>query len=104
MSWRDLSSDNGAKRGRTETSPPSLIPITPVGAKLGDWMKEIEAKINSIGSQIESIHGSCEATALSLKMFKECQEAKFVALDRKISQIMGRLDKTQDDAKATDDF
>jgi len=104
MSWRDSFSDNGAKRGRTETSPPSLRPITPVGAKLGDWMKEIEAKINSIRSQIKSIHRSHEASALSIKIFRECQEANFVALDKKISQIMGRLDKIEDDAKATDDF
>jgi len=47
MSWRDFS-DNGAKRRRTETSPPTLRPITPAGAKLGDWMKDIEDKINKL--------------------------------------------------------
>jgi len=105
MSWKDLSGENGgAKRGRTETSPPILRPVTPAGAKLGDWMKEIEAKMNRFESQIEGIIRSREVEALSNRLFRETQESKLVELDKKFSQIIGRLDKIQDDAKATEDF
>jgi len=55
-------SENGAKWGRTETSP-ILRPITPGGAKLGDWMQVIQA-------QIEKLAARCKLTEDEITMHK----------------------------------
>jgi len=93
MSWRDSFSDNGAKQGRTETSPPTLRPIAPAGAKLSDWRKEIEVKINKLEAEIEGIRKACDGEILVHRTFRAAQESNFKELNRQISQIVGRFDK-----------
>jgi len=48
-------SKSGVKQGRTEStgSPPERAP-TPGGAKLVDWMREIEAKIKAQANEIDT--------------------------------------------------
>jgi len=98
MSWRD-SSDNGAKRGRTETLLPTLRPITPAGAKLDNWMKDIEDKINKLEATEEGIHKLCNSEFLRYRVFRGAHEHNITELEKKIGQITGRLDKIQDDSK-----
>jgi len=97
MSSRDsYQSENGAKRGRTETSP-NLRPITPGGAKLGDWMNDIQA-------QIEKLEARCKLNEQEITIHKSRYNSNLAEMNTRLGQIEGRLDKMQDTAKESVDY
>jgi len=75
----------GVKRGRTESagSPPERSP-TPGEARLGDWMRQIEAKITTQANEIEALQKTMTNlrmelnlnTAASCSCIKESKELK----------------------------
>jgi len=108
MSSQDSSqSESGAKRGRIETSP-NLRPITPGGAKLGDWMQDIQAQIDKLGTTIKNFEGRFDIHKIGVcKMTRESEtktNERIAAIEEKISQILGRMDKLQDTAKESTDY
>jgi len=96
MSSRDSLGENGSKRGRTENWP-VLRPITPGGAKLGDCMQEIQAKIYRL-KELSDSQDNC------IKAFIANYELKFSMLETKVNQLLGRLDKIQDNTKEAEDL
>jgi len=70
---------------------------------LGDWMQDIQAQIDKLGSTISDVDGrpyihktSCFGTIREM-------DARITAIEEKVSQTLGRMDKLQDTAKESMD-
>jgi len=67
------------------------------GAKLGDWMQDIQA-------QIEKLLARCKLNEDEISVHKNLYNLHMVDLNTKIGQIMGRLDQMQDTEKESVDY
>jgi len=76
---------------------PSFSPITPDVAKLGDWIKDIQA-------QIEKLAARCKLNEDEISVHKNLYNLHMVDFNTKIGQIMGGLDKMQDTEKESVDY
>jgi len=69
MASKNSGKSEGVKRGRTESagSPPERSP-TPGEARLGDWMRQIEAKLSAQANEIDALQQTVKTLRMDLKL------------------------------------